>query len=745
MPSTASTELQNPRQNLILGALRVEEFARLQPELEAVHVSIGQVIHEAGSRINDVYFPTTCLVSLNSTAESGVSVGLAMTGNDGLVGISAVLGSETSPYRVVVQNAGGVYRLHAELLQWHLDHGTELQRLALRYTQNLMLQMAQTAVCNRHHTIDQQLCRWLLTSLDRLPGNTLTTTHAAIASLLGVRRETVTEAAGKLQTAGLITYTRGHVTILDRHGLESRSCECYRVAKSESVQIPPPLPDAPTPFSSRPNPASLRKLALLRLRDKPPAPFGEPSGFGPLMHELQVHQVELEMHNEQLIEAYDEADNLRLRYADLYDFAPVAFITINALSVIQQINLTGAIMLGIKRSEAIRHRFGSSVVPADLPQFNRFLEDVLNGRIRQHIQLMLNPTTHHGPATVLIDAIPDESGQECRMVVSDFTVRQQLLTALQASEERFRDLIDKLPISLLITQDGLVRLTNVVLLNLLGYSLDEIIDQPFLPLIAADAQAVVTSMHNQRMAGDDTPQTLETCLLRQDGQRVACQVYIHSIEWHGRVASFAVLDDVTERNRIRDALMATEQRLRTLASIDELTGLANRRQFFIRLNEELARVQRRTGYGAMLMVLDVDHLKVINDTAGHAAGDAVLCEVAAILGSELRQVDTAGRIGGEEFAVLLPDADFDEARIFAERLRLKIENSVLAANVVADAAPDDTPPVVNFTVSIGLAAMASTDKSIDAALARANTALARATNSGRNRVEVWHERQTQCR
>ncbi len=729
-----NTELQNPRQNLILGALRVEEFARLQPELEAVQLTLNQVIHEAGSRINDVYFPTTCLVSLNSTAESGASAGLAMTGNDGLVGISAVLGGETSPYRVVVQNAGGAYRLHTELLQWHLDHGTELQRLALRYTQNLMLQMAQTAVCNRHHTIDQQLSRWLLTSLDRLPGNTLTTTHAVIASLLGVRRETVTEAAGKLQTAGLITYSRGHITVLNRHGLESRSCECYRVAKSESMPMPEPLADGPTPFSSRPNPANLRKLALLRLQDKPPLPRGEPSGFGPLMHELQVHQVELEMYNEQLIEAYDEADSLRLRYADLYDFAPVAFITIDALSVIHQINLTGAIMLGIKRSEAIRHRFGSSVTQADLPQFNQFLDDVLNGRIRKQCQITLNPATHRGPATVLIDAIPNENGQECRMVVSDITVRHQLLARLHASEERFRDLIEKLPISLLITQDGLVRLTNAALLNLLGYSLNDIVDRPFLPLIAADDQAMVMAMHKKRMAGDDTPLNLETCLLRQDGQRVTCQVYIHSVEWHGRVASLAVLDDVTERNRVRDALAATEQHLRTLISTDELTGLANRRQFFIRLNEELARVQRNPGYGAMLMALDIDDLKAINDNFGHATGDAVLREVAAILGSELRQVDTAGRIGGEEFAVLLPATSLKDATNFAERLRLKIENFIIAAAAGVDV--EVTPPVVKFTVSIGLAAMASTDKSIDAVLARANAAIKRATKSGRNRVEV---------
>jgi diguanylate cyclase (GGDEF)-like protein len=197
-----------------------------------------------------------------------------------------------------------------------------------------------------------------------------------------------------------------------------------------------------------------------------------------------------------------------------------------------------------------------------------------------------------------------------------------------------------------------------------------------------------------------------------------------------------VLDDVTERNRVRDALAATEQHLRTLISTDELTGLANRRQFFIRLNEELARVQRNPGYGAMLMALDIDDLKGINDNFGHATGDAVLREVAAILGGELRQVDTAGRIGGEEFAVLLPNTRLEDANIFAERLRLKIENFIIAAAAAAGVDVEVTPPVVKFTVSIGLAAMASTDKSIDAVLARANAAIKRATTSGRNRVEV---------
>jgi len=200
---------------------------------------LGWVIYESGGPLNYLYFPATSIVSLLYVMESGASAEIAITGNEGLVGISLFMGGESTPSRAVVQSAGEGYRLRAGVLKKEFALGGRLQYLALRYTQALITQMAQTAVCNRHHALEQQLCRWLLLSLDRLPGNELRMTQELIANMLGVRREGVTEAAGKLQAEGLIRYSRGQITVLDRPGLERRVCECYAVVKKEYDRLLP--------------------------------------------------------------------------------------------------------------------------------------------------------------------------------------------------------------------------------------------------------------------------------------------------------------------------------------------------------------------------------------------------------------------------------------------------------------------------------------------------------------------------
>lgn len=232
--------LESPKQNRILAALTANDYARLQDDLERVSLKLGQVLFESGDGLGYVYFPATCIVSLIFTTRKGASAELAITGNDGLVGIPLVLGGETTTHRAVIQSEGTAYRLKMEIMRWELDQGTELQHLALRYTQALMTQMAQSVVCNRHHSVDQQLCRWLLLSLDRLQGNELIMTQELIANMLGVRREGVTEGALKLQKAGLIQYARGRIEVLDRAGIEQRSCECYAVVKNEYDRL---LPD----------------------------------------------------------------------------------------------------------------------------------------------------------------------------------------------------------------------------------------------------------------------------------------------------------------------------------------------------------------------------------------------------------------------------------------------------------------------------------------------------------------------
>ena len=222
-----------PTQNHLLASLPKVDFDRIAPHLELVPMPLGEVIYESGGKLNHVYFPTTSIVSLLYVLGSGASAEIAVVGNDGILGISLFMGGETTSSRAVVQSAGFGYRLKAQILKDEFNRGGPMLHLLLRYTQALITQMSQTAVCNRHHTIEQQLCRWLLLSLDRLQSNSLTMTQELIANMLGVRREGVTEAAGHLQHAGIISYSRGHIEVLDRPKLEATVCECYQVVKLE--------------------------------------------------------------------------------------------------------------------------------------------------------------------------------------------------------------------------------------------------------------------------------------------------------------------------------------------------------------------------------------------------------------------------------------------------------------------------------------------------------------------------------
>jgi CRP-like cAMP-binding protein len=229
----------SPQANHLLAVLPLEVRDRLAPHLELISLTLGQALYESGGRLEYVYFPIDAIVSLLNVTENGASAEIAVVGNDGLLGIALFLGSETMPNRAVVQSAGLAYRLKGAVFKREFNLPGPLQRLLLRYTSALLIQMAQTAVCNRHHAVDQQLCRWLLLCYDRLPGNDLIMTQELIANMLGVRREGVTEAAGHLQAAGLIQYSRGHIRMLDRPGLEARACECYAVVRNEFSRLLP--------------------------------------------------------------------------------------------------------------------------------------------------------------------------------------------------------------------------------------------------------------------------------------------------------------------------------------------------------------------------------------------------------------------------------------------------------------------------------------------------------------------------
>ncbi|MCU6433868.1 Crp/Fnr family transcriptional regulator [Undibacterium sp. Jales W-56] len=231
------SSVHNPNQNHLLAALLDAEYDRLSAHLELIPMLLGDVLYESGGKLQHVYFPTTSIVSLHYLLENGGSSEIAGVGNEGVLGISLFMGGDTTPSRAVVQTSGHAYRLKSHILMDEFNRAGPVLRLLLRYTQALITQMSQTSVCNRHHSVEQQLCRWLLLTLDRVPSNELTITQELIANTLGVRREGITEAAGKLQQEGFISNRRGHITVVNRGGLEHKVCECYEVVKKEFARL----------------------------------------------------------------------------------------------------------------------------------------------------------------------------------------------------------------------------------------------------------------------------------------------------------------------------------------------------------------------------------------------------------------------------------------------------------------------------------------------------------------------------
>jgi CRP-like cAMP-binding protein len=245
---------RDPLRNHLLAALSADELARLTPVLEFVSLPLGETLYAPGEQLRHAYFPTTAIASLHYVIESGASSETAGVGNEGVVGISLFLGGDTTPSSAVIQTAGDAYRLERHFLKGEFDRNGALARLLLRYTQALIGQISQTAVCNRHHSVEQQLCRWLLVTLDRIPSGQLVMTQELVASMLGVRREGVTEAAGRLQQAGIIRYRRGHIAVVERSGLGERSCECYGVVRAEFDRL---LADIPQRHSLKPSAGSV--------------------------------------------------------------------------------------------------------------------------------------------------------------------------------------------------------------------------------------------------------------------------------------------------------------------------------------------------------------------------------------------------------------------------------------------------------------------------------------------------------
>lgn len=835
----------NPKQNRILAALTPNDFARLQDDLECVPLKLGQVLFESGDNLGHVYFPTTCIVSLIFTTRKGASAELAITGNDGLVGIPLVLGGETTTHRAVIQSEGIAFRLKLEVMRWELDQGGELQHLALRYTQALMTQMAQSVVCNRHHAVDQQLCRWLLLSLDRLPGNQLNMTQELIANMLGVRREAVTEAAGKLQAAGLIHYSRGHITLIDRAGLEARACECYAVVKAEYDRLFQFPANTRSKNRIRPNPETLRKRAEARLKQSTPETLKTAWDNAQLVHELQVHQIELEMHNDELRQAYDEADALIERYADIYDFAPISYFTLDKQGVIVDMNLAGSILLGIKGSQKGRHRFASRVAPADLPAFDHFFEQVLQARNKTVGEFVLAATHHRAEATVTIEAVPDENGEECRMVVIDVSPARQAQKALQEREQYLRTVLDNLPfmawlkdkqsnfitvnapfaanvgwpsadaltgrndfdittpelaesyqaedravlesgqtwnqvqltekngeqrwheinkspiklgdqtigtvgfsrditghyrieqalknseshhrlliegmpLAIAIIQDELVKYINPQGLELLGYPADECIDHPFLQLVQEDDRPALLSVLPTRSPEPHNESGCEIRLVSKDGAVIDCLMHQRVTEWQKKTATLATFENITSRKQL-------ERELRRLACLDPLTQLASRAHFLIHLEQSHSRLKRGIEDEVAVLRIDLDHFNANEDALSRLGEEALLRIFSGLLRDELRQIDFAGRLGPQQFAILLAATDLSAAQAFSQRLLAKLAGTTISLGGRQQ----------SICISVGLAAINENDASGEEGLQRADQALCQAQAAGGNQFATW--------
>jgi len=554
-----------PKQNRILAALTPNDYARLQDDLELVTLKLGQVLFESGDSLGYIYFPATCIVSLIFTTQKGASAELAITGNDGLVGIPLVLGGETTTHRAVIQSEGTAYRLKIEIMRWELDQGGEMQHLALRYTQALMTQMAQSVVCNRHHSVDQQLCRWLLLSLDRLPGNQLNMTQELIGNMLGVRREAVTEAAGKLQAADLIHYSRGRITITDRPGLEARACECYGVVKSEYDRLFQLPQGGHNKARSRPNPETMRRRAEARLRQGSPEVADSVWDSERLVHELQVHQIELEMHNDELRQAYDDADALIERYADIYDFAPISYFTLDRLGVIVDMNLAGSILLGIKGSQKGRHRFASRIAPHDLAEFDQFFEGVFQAKDKSVREFTLAGTSQRPEeANVKIEAVPDENGGECRMVVIDISQAKRAQKALQEREQYLRAVIDNFPFMVWLkdAQSQFLAVNAPFSENYGWPSADALIGRTDFDITTQEL-AESYRAEDRDVLESGKRRTREE-IINVGGEPRLFEVYKSPVSLQGQpVGTVGFARDITERDRIQKALSDSERRYRS--------------------------------------------------------------------------------------------------------------------------------------------------------------------------------------
>ena len=391
------------RQNRILAGVPLSHYARMSEHLKPIHLAAGQVICESGESLEFVYFPTTCTASLVSHTADGDSSELAMTGRDGMVGVSLVLGSGSTNHRAVVQCAGQAYRMPADVFQAELARCRELQQLALCYVQSLITQMSQSIVCVAHHSVIERLCYWLLFNQDAVCSDQLNVTHETIANMLGVRRESITQALGKLQLAGWVSSGRGKIHIRDRDGLTDSVCECFSLVCNETRRLYQRLERSPEDAED----VCLPEAAL---------------------------------------EGQDHA--LLHKYQDAYDFAPVGFVSLDPQGRVVQTNLAGAIMLDIQRSQRTLSPLVDFMAAPDRALFLDFHQEVLSGKCRRYCEVTLSATAHRAEMVVRIDATLDEMGDECRLVMIDVTEEKKIAAQELAMQRQQQELLARQPFML---------------------------------------------------------------------------------------------------------------------------------------------------------------------------------------------------------------------------------------------------------------------------------------------------------
>jgi PAS domain S-box-containing protein len=410
--------VNSARHNRILAAIPLGHYARLSEHLKPVMLAAGQVICEPGEPLDFVYFPTTCTTSLLSQTAEGVSSELAMTGRDGMVGVSLVLGSHSANHRVVVQCAGMAYRMPAGIFQSELVRCRELQQLALCHVQALITQMSQSIVCIGHHSVRERLCYWLLFNQGAVGSDHLKVTHETIANMLGVRRESITQALGKLQSAGWVSSGRGQIKVLDREGLTGAVCECYSLVFDETERL-------------------YERVTLA------------PQSNAAVDQGQDIFQEHTLLH----------------KYQDAYDFAPVGFVSLDLNGRVLQTNLSGAIMLGIQRSQRSNSPMTDFMEPADQALFHAFHREVLSGKCRRHCELTLSPTGHRSEMVVRIDATMDEQGEECHLVMIDVTEEKKKAERQRDSERQHQEILARQTLALWFKgQDGRLISANASLM-----------------------------------------------------------------------------------------------------------------------------------------------------------------------------------------------------------------------------------------------------------------------------------------